>query len=318
MKKLALVAAGLAAAGFFLMLVGFMMGITPLYVDSTGMHRRVLQEEKEDFTTNYHKSADVTLTFVSNDVTIVQGGDRFGYRISGRYYRPMETSLSARSLVIKDVYSASWMDFGWDGMVLFGQSQSAFPSVTIYIPEEMTIGTLDLNLASGDIKITSVVAEQAFIDGVSGDFSATNMIVLRGMKVNMVSGDMFVSGDLQGDLSFRTVSGDLKIEIDAPSDLYTWSVTGITADVNVSDRYGVLPSNWNRTPDLSGSSEIERPRNSNGLPVTPDAPDAPEAPDAPAAPGTSSDEKHEDISYRGQNRITVDVVSGDVSIRFLQ
>jgi len=283
MKKIALVALALMAIGFFLMLIGFMIGITPLYVDSTGMHRRMLQPELEEFTTTYDKSATVRLAFASEDVSIVRS-DRFGYTVTGTYTQKLIGELSPSHLTLTQENEHSWFDFGWDGLVMFGRGSWRGAQITIYIPEDMTVEFLDANIASGDIRIdaitvgslalngasgditmTNVKANDTEINvmsgnirlnsievdsmrfsGASGDVTATDMVVNRSLTSQLMSGNIRISGDLRGEIAFSGASGDLLIEIDGASENYDWTINGISSDVRVFDSRGELPSSTRR------------------------------------------------------------------------
>jgi|GEM_PF-1677156 len=311
MKKIALVAAVLVGVGFLLMLAGFMIGITPLFVDASGLHIRTLQQEVDEFITTYDKEADIILAFASEDVTIVsEEGTRFGYSIEGNYYHAIECSLQTDRLVMKEK-NPGLINFGWgtptllNGPVLFGRGATYGPRVTVYVPRDMTVKTLDLSLVSGDLKIESINARTVKIDGVSGNvtardlliegaltanlmsgdilldsieaqtmrvdgasgnFTARNIMTKQSLVSNLISGDVRVSGKLLGEVVFRATSGNLTLEIDGRADDYQWRIDALTADTTVRDASGGLASS----------------------------------------------------SSGGPNRISIDAISGDVSIEFLK
>jgi hypothetical protein len=287
MKKVAFVALGLVAVGFIIMLVGFAIGISPLYVNSGGMHMRTLQPETEDFITNYDRSANVTLSFSSQDVTIIEDSSRFGYSIKGRFYQVLDCSLSPDSLTIKEKGPMA-IDFGWSGLTLFGRGGFNAPQITIYIPHDMTVEVLDLTLASGDVRIDSINARQMKLNGASGNLVARDLTIedtftanlvsgdikldsikAQGMKfsgasgnitarnlsieqsfiANLVSGDVFVSGDLRGEISLSAASGDMTLEIDGAADDYRWRIDALTADITIRDSSGMLPNSSTRGPN---------------------------------------------------------------------
>jgi hypothetical protein len=346
MRKLALIALVLMAVGFGAMLLGLLIGITPLYIDSSGMHRRVLQPELEEFTTNYSKTADVSLAFASDDITIVRG-DRFGYTVTGSYSQKLSTELTADRLVIKQENQHAWLDFGWDGMVMFGQGSWRGAQVTVYIPEDMTVSTFDVNVASGDLTIDSVAVESMIVNGASGDFSAnnmvadridmniisgnirmdsidagvfnlsgasgdvtaTNLVVERAMSVNLLSGDVRISGDLRGDIELRGASGSIDIELIGASSDYSWTIDATSGNIWISDAYGDLPTHSRGpAPEL----ELEDP----ATPPTP--PGAEPAPPVPAEPLEPTPDIAPAAPTSGADRITITVLSGDIAIRFLR
>jgi len=310
MKKIAIGALGLIGLGFVLMLIGFAAGVTPLYVDSTGMHRRTLQPEAEKFLTDYDKTTNVTLALTSEDVTIVQDADRFGYSVTGTFYQTFDYSLTSDSLSIKEKSPRYFVNFGWSGigwndLVLFGSGVNFGPKITVYIPKDMTIETLDLSLMSGDVRIDSlktrnvringasgnitaknllvedaltanlmsgdilfdsVEAQTMRIDGASGNFTARGIAIERMLAINLMSGDVSISGDLRGETSFSGASGNLSLEIDGKASDYEWRIDAFAADITVRDSSNTLPNS----------------------------------------------------SSGGPNRISVDAMSGDISIRFLK
>jgi hypothetical protein len=302
MKKIAIFAVCLVAVGLLIMLIGVAVGITPLYVDSTGIHARTQQPEIEDYASNYSKSAHINLSLPSDDV-IITSGEKFGYTIEGTYYEKYEASVTSDSLTIT-LKSQSSIDFGWSGPILFGRGHSS-PRITVYVPRDMTVSDLDLslmsgdlrienikaqnikldgasgnitvrnltventfssNVASGDLHLDSVKARYLKIDGASGNIKAENLAVERKTTLNLMSGDVFISGVLLGETSFDGASGNLTLEIDGRADDYSWNVNGISPELTVRDNSG----------DLGRSST------------------------------------------RGDNQISLDVMSGEVSIRFLR
>ena len=305
MKKLAIVALALMAVGFFMMLIGFMIGVTPLYFDSTGMHRRTLQPDLENFTDSYAKVATVTLQCAAEDVSIISG-DRFGYTITGNYSRPYETSLTNDSLVITQNYDAGWFDIGWGSMVMFGNGFNSLPRVTIYIPEDMTIRDLNVDIVSGDIWIESVEVDRFTLNGASGNISTSYLTVNESLNANLVSGDVYLAGDLRGNIHLSGASGNIRMEIDGRADEYSWQIDAVSGGISVSDPSGSLPTNARAIAP----------------PSIPPAPPAPPMP--PGSNGNGSVDTTPSVEVEparrpsGPNSILIDAISGDISLFFLR
>jgi hypothetical protein len=124
------------------------------------------------------------------------------------------------------------------------------------------------------------------------------------MRLNMVSGDILLSGDLRGDLVFSTVSGNLNIQIAGSASEYVWRIDGISSDVIVSDPRGNLSSNNGFvSSDSSGRPSIPEPA---------------DAPDAPVAPGQERTETIEPITPGSPSAIRINAVSGDVLLHFMR
>ena len=310
MKKIAIVALALMAIGFFMMLFGVMIGITPLYVDSTGMHRRTVQPELEEFASSYAQNATVTLSFASDDITIIRG-ERFGYTVTGTYSQKLNTQLTPSSLVIKQENTEEWFDFGWDGLVMFGRGSFTGPQVTVYIPADMTVILLDVSVASGDVMIESIAANEVSLQGASGDLTVLNLkadtidlavmsgnvlmngieadsirmqgasgditltalTVNRSLRADLMSGDVSIAGDIRGELVLNGASGNIQIEIAGASKDYSWAINGLSSNIWVSDPHGDLPTST-------------RDSESAGVALA--------------------------------NRITIDAMSGDIGLRFMR
>lgn len=284
MKKLALIALVLMMIGAAIAFIGFAIGISPLSLDADGMHVREQLADKSEFLESYDSSTTVSVSVISENFEIVRS-DRFGYTISGDEQDTFDCQLDHDRLIIKQRPIRSRVAFSWD----WGWRLS---KITIYIPSDMSIdnltldiasgdiridsidagsvsinGTsgnltatqltiardLDMRLASGDVRIDSVTAHSAFLTATSGNFTATNLQIADGLKTDMASGDVKIAGVLQGNLVFNTMSGNLRIEIDGKASDYRRTIEGLSGSIRVNDDSGSLANNY---PDGSNSINI--------------------------------------------------------------
>jgi len=274
-KKIAIAALALVAISIPLMGIGLIFGVSTTYIDGGGLHVQPEQpEEIRELLSSYDGTATVSITVASENLIIERGGTEFGYHITNRSGQSFEHSLSRDRLVIDQRSGrGAWVMFGWNNFV----PGKRLPTITVYIPEDMYLEKLDIEMASGAVRVTGIDAASVEINGASGNFTATDLTVDRELDVEVVSGSTHVSGDLRGDLTFNSVSGNLDIEIDGAAADYQRAIEAVSGNITVSDPSGKLNSSTLVTSDSSGNRQTS-----------------------------------------GANRLEIEAVSGNISVRFLR
>lgn len=104
-----------------------------------------------------------------------------------------------------------------DGKLLFND-KDAFPNsysisfnpdnqIKIYLPENAPLKDLEIDSSSGDVSLTSFVADDADVNIAYGDLTIENAAAAK-MKINLASGDSSITDFQFGDLEFASSYGD--------------------------------------------------------------------------------------------------------------
>ncbi len=175
---------------------------------------------------SYLEIDEVKINFINEDVYIESiSGEEFIFNLSGYY--PLSESGEYPKLIVKksgDVLDA-YIDYP-QKRYIFGIN-SVDSKLYVGVPERY-YGNFNINLISGDIKVSDVVLDKFGVNIVSGDLNIQNSEFFRG-DFETVSGDIEIQDfEVKGDTRISSVSGDIGLDfVDKCSiDLRFESVSG--------------------------------------------------------------------------------------------
>lgn len=164
----------------------------------------------------------------------------------------------------------------------FGVNVNISKDLVIVVPEGWTCGSLEIETASAEIDVSGLTIDKVEFDGASGGFRFQNCAVGM-LDVDTASGDIVFTGSLNT-LDFDGASGDLTLEL-------TNTPSSIDMDTASGDLTVTLPEDCGFTASIDGMSH----RFNTDFATT----------------TVNGNHVHGD----GSCRITVDAMSGDLTIR---
>ncbi|MEZ5456811.1 MAG: DUF4097 family beta strand repeat-containing protein [Lysobacteraceae bacterium] len=199
----------------------------------------------------------------------VSAGETSEVRIQGDLAEEakLEISGDSRRLEIKVVYPES---SGWFGG---GMGASADTRLEIVLPGT---ASLDVSVVSAEVDVEGMRGAQLELESVSGNIDARALnsrrlklttvsgdidlqAVSADTRIESVSGELRLGGELSGDLRIESVSGDVALESNAA--LSELDLEVVSGDVML--RHGVAADAQIRVESLSGDVHLRWPGNTS-------------------------------------------------------
>ncbi len=179
----------------------------------TGNFSIALEQIDESKTFNAENINKIYIDIKSSDINIIPSADEeIRVRLSG------EVSTNRN----RDIPSLVAYESGDELRIEIIQQRKVFIGINIwrtkldvYIPED-SIEVLKVDTVSSDINISDLKVNEIDCNGVSGDFKGESLFA-EDIKFDTTSGDVNIK-DYTGDINIHTVSGDLVLEDGSQND----------------------------------------------------------------------------------------------------
>ncbi len=271
-KTLWIVIGCLFAMGIVLAAVGFALGATgSAWFDRRGLHFGVqdaLPYEASDLDSEAFENINIEL--IEADVELVVGTG-YGYEFS--YLGSAEPIVEVSNGTLRVVENDDGWRVNIMGFWSMWNHQQA--KLTVYVPGDAALSNvklatvsgdtylggesvpiksltcqsasgnvsmgdldlerLDLEVASGDVRLDSVTAKEANINIISGRFDF-DQGSLDNLVMDMASGDVWFKGTVTSSLALRMISGNADLELTGSEDDYSFGINRINGEVHINGR----------------------------------------------------------------------------------
>jgi lia operon protein LiaG len=168
----------------------------------------------------------ITMNITSTDINIIPSEDDY---IKVHFYGEVSTNRN------RDIPSLVAYESGDELRIEIIKPQTFFIGINvwrtaldIYIPED-SLELLKIDAVSSDIDVSDLKVNEFEYTGVSGDLKGEN-IFAENIKINTTSGDISING-YTGDLNIHVISGDLALKDGSIND--DIELTTISGDVYI-------------------------------------------------------------------------------------
>ncbi|MDR1776009.1 MAG: DUF4097 domain-containing protein [Actinomycetes bacterium] len=285
-KTLWLIIAALVIVGAGLGALGFALGVREFVITGTGLHfldemggTPAISEE-----TSAAAFSKVRCDLGSPDVRFVTAADgTYGYRIENSLKSEVTAAVQGDTLVITENSKFHFTGFNF-------LSTTAYCRVTITVPANVTLDSVDVNLASGNLKTGSLDCDRMTVSAHSGDIDLTgltagtlsveltsgnlkltdtradnldidltsgdvtgNDVTYGKLDVDSTSGNVELSGDVRDAITLDLTSGDVQLNLTRPRSYYSKQIDTISGDVTFD---GDSLSDGSYDTDATGSIRV--------------------------------------------------------------
>lgn len=164
---------------------------------------------------------DIKIEWVSGTITILAGD------VDAITYQESPVSSSDDAMVVKDSGGELVISFCKDRISFpsFGLSVDISKDLTITLPRDMVLGSLEIETVSSEVFIQDISIHEVEFEGVSGDCTFVNCTV-KDLDMDTTSGNIRFSGALT-QLDFDGASADLYCVLtNTPASIQVDSMSG--------------------------------------------------------------------------------------------
>lgn len=220
----------------------------------------------------------LNVNFKSFDLEI-KAGEKFEIHYHGPKYRKPTVKVDHDETIIKEPDLKEKEIFHWEKSFFKMEIHSSKGKVTIMVPKETELTEVNLNLASGDVRLSSLKISSLELESNSGDVDGENLRIasldlsatsgdVAFNRLRLISGDISVtSGDtrliesrIEHELSISTVSGDNLVKNTQVAEANLNTVSGenqIFGEKKTHGSVGQQDGSFLRMNTISGDNLIE-------------------------------------------------------------
>lgn len=220
----------------------------------------------------------LNVKFKSIDLEI-KSGEKFEVRYHGPKYRKPTAELDNDELSVIEPDLREKEIFHWEKSFFKVEIHSGNGKVTITVPKENELNDVILNLASGNVKLSSLKINSFELESSSGNLDGEN-VRIASLDLNVTSGNIafnqvrIVDGEIsvtsgnmrlidsrvEHELSVSTVSGDNLVKNTQVAEVNLHSVSGdnrIFGEKQTHGRVGQQDGSFLRMNTVSGDNQVE-------------------------------------------------------------
>lgn len=130
----------------------------------------------------------------------------------------------------------------WDviGAIKHHETNGLAGTLTVYIPQDLTLALADLSFGACDVKISSLTADKATIRSGAADCEL-EQVNFGTLNVEVGAGDLDLTGTITGDINAKCGAGDLDFKLIGKETDYNYALKCGAGDLEINDReYGGL------------------------------------------------------------------------------
>jgi len=130
----------------------------------------------------------------------------------------------------------------WDviGAIKHHETNGLAGTLTVYIPQDLTLALADLSFGGCDVKIRSLTADKATIRSGAADCEL-EQVNFGTLNAEVGAGDLDLTGTITGDITAKCGAGDLDFKLVGKESDYNYALKCGAGDLEINDHeYGGL------------------------------------------------------------------------------
>lgn len=221
MGKLSKIALCLIGLGVFAMVVSYFFGATK-NPEWRNKYRKELLNVKKVYKEESVRSIDLNMNV--GKVTVLIGPD---FKIDAKNVKKSTFQNQIKDGVWSIGDQKSWspkLSSGYWPFFIGAKEREYVPSVTIYIPEEMAMEKVRINLKVGTLRIEKLVAKKSVLMEVEAGKIIVRDLEANNANVTCKTGIIYTKGNLLGTSKVKCSTGQVLLDMEGKETDYSYSL----------------------------------------------------------------------------------------------